>query len=76
MYNNLGISKAELAGRLGVSRIYITLLAQGKRTPSQQIINKLCQLSLTSELASQLLCTSIFRFSIVLPGNRRGFCYI
>jgi len=42
------ISRAELARQLGVSRTYITLLAQGKRKPSQQIADKLNAISMTS----------------------------
>jgi len=41
------ISRAELARQPGVSRTYVTLLIQGKRTPSQLIANKLKQLTLT-----------------------------
>jgi len=42
------ISRAELARQLGVSRTYITLLAQGKRKLSQQLADKLNALSMTS----------------------------
>ena len=41
------MSKAELARQLGVSRTYITLLSNGKRTPSQKIVDKLTHLQLT-----------------------------
>ena len=44
------ITKAELARELGVSRTYVTLLAQGKRKPGQQLANKLNKLMLTHEL--------------------------
>ena len=44
------MSKAELARKLGVSRTYITLLAQGKRNPGQQLANKISQLGLTGQL--------------------------
>ena len=35
------ITKAQLAKELGVSRAYITMIANGKRKPSQNIIKKL-----------------------------------
>ena len=39
--DSLPFSRAELARRLGVSRTHITLLAQGKRTLSQHLADKL-----------------------------------
>ncbi len=48
------LSRAELARRLGVSRTYITLLAQGKRQPSRQLVDQLRQLQLTSALPEEL----------------------
>ncbi len=41
MKQNTGITKAELARQLGVARAYITMIANGKRKPSQDIVNKL-----------------------------------
>ena len=41
------MNKAELARQLGVSRTYITLLANGKRKPSKSLVDKLAQLKLT-----------------------------
>ncbi|MCJ7792239.1 MAG: helix-turn-helix transcriptional regulator [Dehalococcoidia bacterium] len=41
MKQNTGITKAELARQLGVSRAYITMIANGTRKPSQDIVNKL-----------------------------------
>jgi transcriptional regulator with XRE-family HTH domain len=43
--SEMSISRAELARRLGVSRTYITLLAQGKRTPSQDFVDRFSQLA-------------------------------
>ena len=40
------MNKAELARQLGVSRAYITMIANGKRKPSEDIVNKLNSLSL------------------------------
>ena len=48
--DNLPISKAELARQLGVSRTYVTLLTQGKRQPSQKMIDRLAQFGLTANL--------------------------
>ena len=56
------MNKADLARQLGVSRTYITLLFNGKRKPSQQLVNKISQLRLThsdsngplAQLAEQL----------------------
>ena len=39
------MTKAELARQLGVSRAYITMIANGKRKPSEDIVNKLNSLS-------------------------------
>ena len=44
------ITRAELARQLGVSRTYVTLLAQGKRKPCREIVNKLAHIMLTREL--------------------------
>jgi len=44
------ISRAELARQLGVSRTYITLLIQGKRQPSSQLVDQICQLQQISTL--------------------------
>ena len=49
MLNEL-TSKAELARQLGVSRTYITLLAQGKRKPSKRMVDRLAALGLTANL--------------------------
>ena len=38
-------TKVELARQLGVSRAYITMIANGKRKPSQDIVNKLNSLN-------------------------------
>ena len=35
------MSKSELAGRLGVSRAYVTMLTNGQRKPSKYILQKL-----------------------------------
>ena len=35
------INKAQLARELGVSRAYITMIANGKRKPSKILVNKL-----------------------------------
>jgi len=39
------ITRAELARQLGVSRAYVTMIANGKRKPSEDIVNKLNSLS-------------------------------
>ena len=41
------ITKAELARQLGVSRAYVTMIANGKRKPSEDIVNKVEANSLT-----------------------------
>jgi len=46
----LKISKAELARKLGVSRTYVTLLTQGRRRPSQQLVIKLTELMLMHDM--------------------------
>ena len=47
---NLPITKAELARQLGVSRTYVTLLTQGKKKPSKEIVDRLAKLGLTANL--------------------------
>jgi transcriptional regulator with XRE-family HTH domain len=44
------ISKAELARQLGISRTYVTLLIQGRRQPSSQLVGQLRQLQLVAQL--------------------------
>lgn len=51
MINSMPMSKAEIARQLGVSRTYVTLLAQGKRKPSKKIVDKLTRLKLTANLS-------------------------
>ena len=41
MKHTMALSKAELAREIGVSRAYVTMLANGKRKPSQEVVNKL-----------------------------------
>ena len=48
------ISKAELARQLGVSRTYITLLATGRRQPSSQLVDRIRQLKLTTQLPPEM----------------------
>ena len=48
MHASTMMTKAELAKQLGVSRTYITLLAQGKRKLSQQLVDKLDSFNMTS----------------------------
>jgi len=40
-----GMTKAELARQLGVSRAYITMLVNRKRKPTTEIVNKLKRLA-------------------------------
>jgi transcriptional regulator with XRE-family HTH domain len=44
------ITKAELARQLGVSRAYITMLCNGKRMPSKEIVNKLHMLGVNNQI--------------------------
>ena len=47
------LSKAEIARRLGVSRTYISLLAQGKRKLSEEKADRLTQIWLTANLNAE-----------------------
>ncbi|MFC1987175.1 helix-turn-helix domain-containing protein [Chloroflexota bacterium] len=47
MKQNQIISKAELARHIGVSRAYVTMLFNGKRSPTEEIVNKLHALGVT-----------------------------
>jgi len=51
---NLNMSKAQLARLLNVSRTYVTLLTQGKRQPSKELVDKLANWQLTPHVRSQL----------------------
>ncbi len=44
------ITKVELARQLGVSRAYITMITNGKRKPSEDIVNKLNGLGVNKQL--------------------------
>ena len=48
--SNFPISKAELARQLNVSRTYVTLLTQGKKKPSKEMVDRLAKLGLTANL--------------------------
>ena len=48
----LPITKAKLARLLNVSRTYVTLLTQGKKKPSSEMIDRLAKLGLTANLTS------------------------
>jgi|GEM_PF-2238164 len=55
-----GITKAELARQLGVSRAYITMIANGKRKPSEDIVNKLNSLSFdTNQIVNKTEANSL-----------------
>ena len=47
------LSRAEIARQLGVSRTYISLLAQGKRKLSKEKANRLTQIWLTAKLNAE-----------------------
>ena len=63
MTNTIGITKAELARRLGVSRTYITYLTQGKKKPSKEMADRLAKLRLTVDIGW---------LSTACPGTRSG----
>ena len=63
------MSRAELARQLGVSRTYITLLAQGKRKPSQKIADKLTKLKLTANLDVNLCTYKQQTFNLLVAGS-------
>ncbi len=44
------MSKSEVARQLGVSRAYVTMLSQGKRTPSKALQHKLNKVLYTQEV--------------------------
>ena len=50
MRQKTAITKAELARQLGVSRAYITMIANGKRKPSEDIVNKMSGLDVNKQL--------------------------
>ncbi len=68
--DNLPISKAELARELGVSRTYVTLLAQGKRNPSKRIVDRLTQLQLTANVSANTGTHEHLTFNQGVTGSR------
>ena len=61
-----GMNKAELARQLGVSRAYVTMLASGKRKPSQEIVNKIRELAVNNSnysISSLTLVSSLAAFT-------------
>jgi transcriptional regulator with XRE-family HTH domain len=63
MTNTIGMTKAELARKLGVSRTYITYLTQGKNKPSKEMADRLAKLRLTVDLGW---------LSTICPGTHTG----
>ena len=63
------MSRAELARQLGVSRTYVTLLAQGKRNPSKKLANKLAKLKLTANLEVNICAFEHLTFNQVVTGS-------
>jgi transcriptional regulator with XRE-family HTH domain len=60
------MTKAELARHLGISRAYVTTLANGKRRPTHKIINKLRELAVTNAnytISSLTLVSSFAAFT-------------
>ena len=54
------ITKSELARQLGVSRAYVTMIANGKRKPSEDIVNKLNSLSFeTNQIVNKTEANSL-----------------
>jgi len=70
MINSMPMSKAEIARQLGVSRTYVTLLAQGKRKPSKKIVDKLTRLKLTANLSVNSHAFEHLTFNQGVTGSR------
>ena len=68
--DQLDITKAEIARKLGVSRTYVTLLTQGKRKPSKKIVDKLAKLKLTSNLEVNTHAFEHLTFNQGVTGSR------
>ena len=49
MINGSKINKAQLARELGVSRAYITMIANGKRKPSRNLIGRIGSLDVNKQ---------------------------
>ena len=69
------ISKAELSRQLGVSRIYITLLAQGKRKPGKDMVDRLAALGLTAYLTANKGMHEHTTFNQGVTGSRACTAY-
>jgi transcriptional regulator with XRE-family HTH domain len=60
------ITKAELARQLGVSRAHVTMLANGKRKPSEEVVNKIRKLAVNNpnyNISSLTLVSSFAAFT-------------
>ena len=64
------MNKAELARQLNVSRTYITLLANGKRKPSKNLVDKLTQLGLTQNCSANKRVFEHLTFNQGVTGSR------
>ena len=50
LLSEIPLSRAAIAREIGVSSTYITLLAQGRRNPSENIVDKLAHLKSTKDM--------------------------
>jgi transcriptional regulator with XRE-family HTH domain len=60
------MTKAELARHLGISRAYVTMLANGVRGPTQKIVNKIKELAVDNpnyNISSLTLVSSFAAFT-------------
>ena len=60
------MTKEELARHLGISRAYVTMLANGKRRPTQKIVNKIKELAVDNpnyNISSLTLVSSFAAFT-------------
>jgi len=60
------ITEAELARQLGVSRAYVTMLGNGRRKPSKEVVNKKRKLAVNNtdyNISSLTLVSSFAAFT-------------
>ena len=77
---NTSMTKAELARALGVSRTYVTMITNGRKKPSQRVLDRLTALGLTANLdvnadasgGSLAQLVEHLTFNQVVPGSSPG----
>lgn len=66
------ITKSDIARELGVSRAYVTMIANGKRKPSPDIVNKMESLGFTTKQTVNKSNTNSLTLNQQVPSSSLG----